>query len=154
MTVSESKQNFGHDLISRGVQPLQLTIQNNSAKEFSLCPSSVDLPSIKPKKIAFKITKSAIPRGIAYRVASFFFWPFTIPSTIDSIRVYAHHKSLKKDFAAKGMKDEILAPYSTFHRVLFVPKDEFKKSFTVTLIELDSLESQEFNTTVQEAENQ
>lgn len=149
MSPEESKRSFGHDLISRGVQPLQLTIQNNTSQEYSLSPSSVDLPRIEPKKIAFKVTKSAIPRGIAYRVASFFFWPFMIPSTIDSLRVYSHHKSLKKDFTAKAMKEEILAPYSTFHRVLFVPKEEFKETFKVTLIELESLEPQELETTIQ-----
>lgn len=150
MTPNESKQNFGHDLISRGVQPLHLSIQNNTPDEYSLCPSSVDLPRIEASKIAFKVTKSAIPRGIAYRVASFFFWPFMIPSTIDGIRVIVHHEHLKKDIIAKSMRDEIVAPYSTFHRVLFVPKDEFKKTFKVTLIELDSLKPTEFETTVEE----
>jgi hypothetical protein len=151
MSSSESKQNFGHDLVSRGVQPLQLSIQNNTSNEYSLCPSSVDLPRIEPSKVAFKVTKGAIPRGIAYKIASFFFWPFMIPSTIDSIRVLSHHKHLKKDLMAKSMRDEVVAPYSTFHRVLFVPKDAFKQTFKVTLIELDSLESTEFNTTVQGA---
>lgn len=152
MTVEESKRNFGHDLISRGIQPLHVTIENNTSEEYSLCPSSVDLPCVKPDKVAFKITKSSIPRGIAYRVASLFFWPLMIPSTIDSIRVMSHHKNLKKDFLAKSMKDEIVAPYSTFHRVLFVPQEHFKHVFKVTLIELESLKRTEFHTTVEETE--
>jgi hypothetical protein len=152
MSPDESKQNFGHDLISRGVQPLQLSIQNNTSNEYSLCPSSVDLPRIEARKIAFKVTKATIPRGIAYQIASLFFWPFMIPSTIDSIRVLSHHQRLKKDLIAKSMKDEIVAPYSTFHRVLFVPGEEFKETFKVTLIELDSLQPTEFLTTVQGAQ--
>jgi hypothetical protein len=148
MTPDESKQNFGHDLISRGVQPLQLSIQNNTSNEYSLCPSSVDLPRIEASKVAFKVTKAAIPRGIAYKIASFFFWPFMIPSTIDSIRVLSHHHSLKKDLIAKSMKHEVVAPYSTFHRVLFVPREEFKETFKVTLIDLDTLEPIEFNTNI------
>jgi hypothetical protein len=151
MSPDESKQNFGHDLISRGVQPLQLSIQNNTSDEYSLCPSSVDLPRIEPSKIAFKVTKAAIPRGIAYKIASFFFWPFMIPSTIDTIRFIAHHEHLKRDIMAKSMRDEVVAPYSTFHRVLFVPKDEFKHTFKVTLIELDSLKPTEFETTIEGA---
>ena len=150
MNPKESQQSFGHDLISRGVQPLQLSIQNNTSNEYSLCPSSVDLPRIEPSKIAFKVTKSSIPRAIGYKIASFFFWPFMIPGTIDSIRVLAHHKHLKKDLTAKSMKNEIVAPYSTFNRVLFVPKEKFKDTFKVTLIELDSLEPTEFNMTIQE----
>ncbi len=149
MTKDESKQNFGHDLISRGVVPLQLTIQNNTSDEYSICPSSVDLPRIEASKIAFKVTKSTIPRAIGYKIASFFFWPFMIPSTIDSIRVMSHHKKLKKDLIAKSIRQEVVAPYSLYHRVLFVPKDKFETRFKVTLIELESLQDTEFAVDVQ-----
>ena len=151
MSPGESKQNFGHDLISRGVQPLQLSIQNNTGDEYSLCPSSVDLPRIDVSKVAFKVTKSSIPRAIGYKIASFFFWPFIVPSTIDSIRVMSHHQKIKKDMKAKSMKEEVVASYSVFNRVLFVPKDKFKESFTVTLIDIESLQATEFQTTVEGA---
>lgn len=144
MTVSESKRNFGHDLISRGVQPVQLTIQNNTSDEYSLCPSSVDLPSVSPSKIAMKVTKSSFPRSIAYKIASLFFWPLMIPGTIDSIRVYTHHKKFKKELNAKSVRTEIVAPYSVYNRVLFVPQKEFQTTFKVTLIELETLQSTEF----------
>ncbi len=149
MTAADSKRNFGHDLISRGVQPLQLTIQNNTSNEYSLCPSSVDLPRIDASKVAFKVTKSAIPRAIGYKIAGFLFWPLIIPGTIDSIRVMAHHNKLKKDLMAKSMKDEVVAPYSTFNRVLFVPEKEFQETFKVTLIDLETLKPTEFQTTVE-----
>lgn len=149
MTGDESKRNFGHDLVSRNVQPLQITIENNTANEYSLCPSSVDLPRISASKVAFKVTKSTIPRAIGYKIASFFFWPFIIPGTIDSIRVMSHHQKIKKDMAAKSMKEEVVASYSVFNRVLFVPKDKFQESFKVTLIDIESLQATEFQTTVQ-----
>ncbi|MBS0604188.1 MAG: hypothetical protein JSS60_04010 [Verrucomicrobia bacterium] len=152
MTPEESKRSFGHDLLSRGVKPLQLTVQNNTSNEYSMCPSSVDLPRIEASKIAFKVTKSAIPRSIGYKIASFFFWPFMIPSTIDGIRVMAHHQKLKKDIIAKSMKDEIVAPYSTFNRVLFVSDKQFQETFKVTLIDLDTLKPTEMLTTVVGAE--
>ena len=148
MSVAESKRNFGHDLLSRGVQPLHLTIENNTSDSYSLCPGSVDLPRIEPSKIAFKITKSTIPRAIGYKIASFFFWPFMIPGTIDGIRVMTHHKKFKKDLIAKSMREETVAPYATFNRVLFVPEKQFQKTFKVTLIELESLQASEFETTV------
>lgn len=149
MNPNDCKHHFGYDLVRRGVQPLHLTIENNTPHEYSLCPSSVDLPRIEPRQIAFKVTKSAIPRGIAYRIASFFFWPFIIPSTIDGIRVMQHHQSLKKDLLAKSMRDEVVPPYSTFHRVLFVPKEKYQETFKVTLIELEHLTPTELQTTVQ-----
>jgi len=152
MTPDESKRNFGHDLVSRHVQPVQITIENNTSNEYSLCPSSVDLPRISASKVAFKVTKSTIPRAIGYKIASFFFWPFVIPSTIDSIRVMSHHQKIKKDMAAKSMKEEVVASYSVFNRVLFVPKDKFQETFKVTLIDIESLQATEFQTTVQGAE--
>lgn len=153
MTPDDSKRNFGHDLISRNVQPVQITIQNNTANEYSLCPSSVDLPRIDASKVAFKVTKSSIPRAIGYKIASLFFWPFMIPSTIDSIRVMSHHQKIKKDMMAKSVKQEVVAPYSVYNRVLFVPKDKFQKSFKVTLIDIESLQATEFQTTVESAES-
>ncbi len=144
ITGQESKLYFGHDLISRGVQPLHMTIQNNTAEEYSLSPSSVDQERIDPRKIAFKVTRSTIPRAIFYKVAGLLFWPFAIPGMIDGIRVMKHHQWLKKEVKGKAMRDEIVAPYATVHRILFVPLDRFESSFKVTLIELGSLKRSEF----------
>ncbi len=148
MTPADSQRSFGHDLISRGVQPVQITVENNTSDKYAMCPSSVDLPRIEASKIAFKVTKSTIPRSIGYKIAGFFFWPFMIPGTIDSIRVLSHHQKLKKDILAKSMKEEVVAPYSTYNRVIFVPKKDYQETFKVTLIELDTLKPTEFQTTV------
>ncbi len=145
----ESKKAFGHDIPSRGIYPLQLSIQNNTSESYSLCASSVDLPRVAPSKVAWKISKSALPRAIAYKIASFFFWPLMIPSTIDGIRVMSHHNKIKRDMNAKAMKDEVIAPYSTLNRVLFVKKSEFKPSFKVTLIDIEDLHSTDFQVETQ-----
>ncbi|MBS0651266.1 MAG: hypothetical protein JSR93_08890 [Verrucomicrobia bacterium] len=141
-TPDESKFLLGHDLISRGVVPVQVNVQNNTANEYSLCASSVDLPHIDPNKVAFKVSKSAIPRAIGWKILSFLFWPLMIPSTIDGIRTYTHHRNLKKDFNAKSLKEkgEVISPYSTFHRILFVPKDGLKETFAVTVIDIETME--------------
>ncbi|MBI3236555.1 MAG: hypothetical protein HYZ48_02440, partial [Chlamydiales bacterium] len=62
LTPQESKLFLGHDLISRGTIPIQFDIENNTANEYSLCASSIDLPHLDPQKVAFSISKSAIPR--------------------------------------------------------------------------------------------
>ncbi len=150
LNADESKQSFGHDLPSRGVSPLQVSIQNNTSNEYSISASAIDLPRVEAGKIAFKITKSAIPRSVAFKVASFFFWPLAIPSTIDGIRVFSHHKQIKKDILAKSLKDEVLAPYCTYTRVLFVPEKEMKDSFLVTVIDLETLQPTEIQVHVKQ----
>lgn len=146
----ESKLYLSHDLVNRGLQPLEISIHNHSADEYSLSASSVDLPSVDPRKAAFAVTKGAIPRGIAWRLASFvgslFFWPIAIPCAVDGIRTFTHHRNLKGDFLAKALKKEgeVVAPYATYHRILFVPQSEIQKSFKVTLINLETFEPSEF----------
>jgi len=71
-----------------------------------------------------------------------------IPSTIDGIRTYAHYKNMYRDYHAKSLKEkgEIVSPYSTFHRILFVPKDEVKEVFQVTVIDLETLDPMSIET--------
>jgi hypothetical protein len=154
-TAAESKFLLGHDLINYGVIPIQVNVQNNTANEYSLCASSVDLAHVNPKKVASCFSKSAIPRAIGWKIASFFFWPLMIPSTIDGIRTYAQYKQLEKDFYAKSLKErgEVIAPYSTFHRILFVPKERLKQTFSVTVIDLETLDPISITTSLNQQES-
>src|SRR2546425_665315 len=43
LSPEESQKLLGYDLPSKGIQPLQITIQNNSPYQYSLCPASVDM---------------------------------------------------------------------------------------------------------------
>lgn len=138
-TPEESKKYLNRDLIAKGYQPIQITIQNNSANEFSLSSGSVDLPSAEPAAIATKMMHAAIPRSLAFRAASLVFWPFIFPSTIDTIATIKNYKMLKNDLKSKLVKKEVVASYSIYNRVVFVPVKEYKESFDVTLIELGSL---------------
>lgn len=151
----ESKLYLSHDLVSRGLQPVEIAVHNRSSLSLSLCASSVDLPSVGPSDAAFQVTKGAIPRGVAWRVASLvvglFFWPASIPFGIDGIRTLSHHQSLKTDYRAKSFKSEgeIVAPYSIYYRILFVPREEFDPHFKVTLIDLETLDQKVYEVAAQ-----
>ena len=117
------------------MQPVQITIQNNSAKSLYLSTQSVDVDSLSASSVANRVHRSYIPRSIGFKVAAFFFWPFMIPSAIDSILTYSHHKKMKRDYAAKSLKDEgeVLVPYSTTHRVIFVRSQQLQEDLTLYL---------------------
>ena len=144
----ESKQFLGSDLADGGLQPVQLTIQNNSANFYTLSPEAVTLPSVSYKTAASKVARKAIPRSIAFKVAGFFFWPFMIPGTIDSIVTMHANSVRKKDFSAKSIRQEHIVPYSTIHRILFVPMAQFQKYFSVSLLDQDKNQEVTFNATV------
>ena len=135
LSSDECKKLLGHNLPGKGVQPLHFTIQNNSPNEYSISPELVDLVHIDAKKVAEKIKNLALPRSIAFKILGFFFWPFIIPGAIDTIHTFHTYKLLKKDYRAKTMKEEVVPVYSIVNRILFVPENEFKEEFTVTLIE-------------------
>ena len=150
LTSQESRELLGHDLPSKGVQPLHLTIQNNSPESYHFSPETIDLSSIDPRDIAKKIRKTALPRMVGFKILGMLFWPFMIPGTIDSIHTFHSYKMLKKDYRAKAVKDEVIPVYSTFNRILFVPMDDFKKEFTITLVDLHKLEPLVFTITMVE----
>ena len=138
----KSKQNLNRDLLSKGYVPVEITITNQTQKSYTLSRASVNLPCATAKEVTWSFTKKTFPRSIGYKIASFFFWPFSIAGSIDSIRVIKNHRNLNKDFAAKTLKDddEIIPPFSSVIRVLFVKKDGFQKEFSVALQEVGAKE--------------
>lgn len=135
LSADASRYLLGHNLPSKGIQPLHLTIENNSPYEYEISPDTVDLEQIRPNHVAKKLQKSSLPRSIAFKIMGFFFWPLMIPGTVDTFHTMHSYKSLKRDYAAKSLQDEIVPVYSVVNRILFVPVENLKESFTITLIE-------------------
>ncbi len=145
-TPGESRSFLQRNLIKSGYQPIQITVQNNTSNSYNLSAEGISMPTASAGKVAGSVSKKALPRGIALKIASLLFWPFMIPSTIDGIITLKTHISLHKDFSAKSVKEkqEIVAPYSTYNRVIFVPLKQLKDTLTVTLIDQDSDEHLSF----------
>jgi hypothetical protein len=95
--------------------------------------------SEKPKDVAWKFHKASIARGVGWRIVSFFCWPLSIPSAIDSIVSYKKNRSVLKSLTAKGFKevDEVVLPYSVVKRLLYIPQASFYNTFSVSMEDLD-----------------
>jgi len=138
----ESRLFLGHDYIGKGVVPLELSIRNSSGHTYEISAASVPLALYRGKDMAWKQTKKSIPRSLAMRIASLFFWPLMIPATIDGIVTLKRHISLSKDLEAKTLKekDEPVPPYSTVTRILYVKEKSYQPEFSVSLQDVDSKE--------------
>ena len=145
---AESKYYLGHDLLAKGLQPIQITIQNNTPYEYSISPQNIGLDHLDPIDVAETIKKSGFPRFIGFKVLGFIFWPFMIPGTIDALNAFHSHKSLKRDYLAKAIKEETIPVYSTLKRVIFVPQEQLQEHFTLTLVETKRARSDLFCLTV------
>lgn len=132
---SESKKYLNRNLQSLGYQPIQVTVENNTNDSYLLSRDSISQPNDTARKVASKVIKKALPRSIGLKIASLFFWPLMIPSTIEGIYTLKTQAQVRKELSAKGVRDvgEEVAPYSTYNRVIFVPKDEVRDTLTVTL---------------------
>lgn len=132
-TSEESRAFLGRDLLSRGIKPIQITVQNNTPNSYILSASGIDLTTYPSNQVAMKITKEAIPRSVAFKVAGMIFWPFMIPGTIDSIQTFKAHKRLKKEYSVKAVGQDPVVPYSTINRIIFVSDEKYKETFDVAL---------------------
>ncbi len=131
----DSKAYLSKNLNDVGFRPVQLTIQNNTRNTYFLSSQGVDIQSATTTSVSNHVTAAGIPKSIALKVAGFLFWPFMIPATIDSILTFKSHANMKADYHAKSIKaeGEPIVPYSTVHRILFVPENQYSESFTLNL---------------------
>ena len=145
LDAEESKRYLKKDLLDMGYQPVQLTVENGSSDPYLFSQGSVGLPTVEGSQIAKTILKASIPRSIAFKIAGFFFWPISIPSTIDGILTNKSYRKLKKQLSSKSVRTEVVAPYSSVHRVFFVLEEDYQSSFDVTLENQETLESKVFH---------
>lgn len=140
----ESKLVLQRDLVSKGYQPVQISIQNNTPKTYLIKTDNLAGIKVSSQTLANEVLKSAIPRSIGLKIASFFFWPLAIPSAIDGIHTMHTYSSLKKDYQAKELRNEQIPPYATINRILFVKSDNYKPPFHIKLIDYHSGEVLEY----------
>jgi ketosteroid isomerase-like protein len=138
-TAEESRQILQTNLIGMGYIPVEVTIQNQGDHAYAISMASTAMSSARPKDVAWKYTVAGIPRAIGWKVLSYVFWPFTVPSTIDSIISYKKHRSIVKILTAKGFKevDEVVLPYSLVKRLLYIPEKSFYDTFSVSMEDLN-----------------
>ena len=138
-TAEESCHILKTDLEDMGYIPVEVTIQNQGDRSYAISMASTAMSSARPKDVAWKYTRSTIPRAIGWKVLSYVFWPFTIPSTIDSIHSFKKHRSIVKVLTAKGFKevDEVVLPYSLVKRMLYIPKNAYYDTFSVSMEDLN-----------------
>jgi hypothetical protein len=131
----ESKEYLKKNLLQLGYRPVQVTIQNNTETPYLLSQEGMEISSAKGSEIAGAITRCSIPRSIAFKVGGFFFWPLMIPATLDGVYTFKNHVSMKRDFHAKSIKEEgeLIPPYSTVNRIVFLPWDQVPEEFTLYL---------------------
>lgn len=132
---SDCKRYLDRDVISKGYQPVQLYIKNNSDKNYVFSVNRVSLPCAHSEEVAEKVHTSTVGRAVGYGAGALLFWPLAIPAVIDGVKSAEANEALDMDFSSKAARDRVIAPFSHMNVLLFVPSMDFQSNFTVTLVE-------------------
>lgn len=133
----DCKKYLDRDVLAKGYQPVQITISNNSDRYINFSKENISLPTVPAADVAKRVHTSTITRATSYGVAGLFFWPFFIPAVVDGIKSSQANQKLDEDFAKKELCDQIISPYSTINGLIFVPKNKFKRDFTITTVDVE-----------------
>ncbi len=142
---SDCKRYLDRDVISKGYQPIQLYIQNNSDRSYSFALNRIDLPHVTQELVAQKVHTSTVGRILGYGVPGLIvLWPLIIPAVVDGIKSSEANQALDNDFSSKIARDQTINPHSHFNKIIFVPVGDFQQSFNVTLIDQESNTSETY----------
>ena len=137
-TRADCKRYLDRDVISKGYQPVQLFIQNNTEKNFSFSLNRISLPHATPEEVAEKVHTSTVGRAAGYGAGALFLWPLAIPAIVDGVKSSQANEALDNDFYSKAAKDQTLMPHAYINTLIFVPVRDFHSSFSVVLIDQES----------------
>lgn len=142
LTAEESKEHLNRDLLSRRVQPIQVTIHNNTSAIVTI--EDIDAKQISVSRMTNRIAKDAVPRLVGFRTAALVFWPIGFVATIDGLKTFTKYMRMKREFAARKMKLEAIPPYSDLNRVLFIACEDMKDTVSVTLYNQENGKLEEY----------
>ena len=136
----DCKKYLGRNVLSKGYQPVQIIIKNNSSKNLIFSLDNVSLPCARTEEVAARVHTSTAGRATAYGAGSLFLWPLAIPAIVDGVKSAEANESLDSDYHAKTAKSQLLVPSSKLNGLIFVPVESYRNTFTVTLIDQDTRE--------------
>ncbi len=141
----DCKKFLDRDVLSKGYQPVQLSIQNNSDDSYSFSLSRVGLSCTSPEEVANTVHTSTVGRATGYGVGALFIWPLAIPAIVDGIKSSEANEALDHDFASKTARDQTILPHSHFNKLIFVPVHVYQAAFELTLLNLETGKAETFN---------
>ncbi len=125
-TQDDCKRYLDRDVLSKGYQPVQVFIQNNSNKSLYFSLRRVSLPYARPEEVVKSVRPPMIVR-IAEHIAD-----------RNGEKLARVNQSLDDDFCSKAAKDQTLSPHSYINALIFIPVSRYSNQFTITLIDYET----------------
>lgn len=139
LSEEECKQYFDKNIIRKGYQPIQITIDNQSKCWYVLSKDRISLSSAPPHEVAQKSHRSTGGRVAAYTVGGFLTVGLLfIPAIVDGVGSGKANRQMDRDFTTKGVEEVEIEPFKIVNKVIFVPTSEFRPNLAITIIDKET----------------
>ncbi len=132
---------FDNRLVSRGIQPIQLYIQNDSDSYYVLDAKDISLDIMGKRDAGSVLYKNMVGRSIVWLAGIAFVWQLFLPILlVDTLFCMQANKEITNDITSICINPKqklVIAPRSRTHKVLFVPVDSYYHHATIVLKEQD-----------------
>lgn len=135
---SDCKKYLDRDVISKGYQPIHLTIVNSSNRSVAFSRRNLSLETVDSYVVADTVQTNTVGRVVGYGAAALIMWPFVIPAIVDGVGSAKANERLAMDFLGKSLQDQVIEPNESINGLVFVPIELFKSSFKVTLSDIET----------------
>lgn len=122
------------NILSKGIQPIQIQFTNNTNQSLTLSADNFSLPCIPYQEVAECIYFNTSRRLTLWGIGTLFIWPLIIPFTIEAIESPKANERLDADFQNKTLNFVVVEPHQTINKLVFVDKADFSEHFSFTFI--------------------
>lgn len=134
----DCKKYLDRDVLSKGYQPIHISIANNTKRRLSFSAKNINLPTVDALEVAQAVHTSTVKRAVGYGVLGILLWPFFIPAVVDGIGSSRANQELDTDFMNKVLREETIQPFGTLNGLIFVPSESFCEEFEIRLVDQET----------------
>lgn len=137
-TPEESIEVFNTDVISKGFQPIQFSIYNETNDHYVIHPSYIEPHCISPMKVAQLLKRSLWLNCGPISYLAYLFAPLIIPIYIYpwGKRIYEKNKKIERYLTNGSLVDDTtfhIPPWAKVHKFMFVRLEQFYPAFYIRM---------------------
>ena len=136
----ECSHYFDNRLVTRGIQPIQLYLENDSEQYYVLNAQTISLPIMGKRDVGSVLYKNIFGRSFVWGLGTVaFFWQMFLPIfVVDLLFCLQANKNIRSDIESVCINPKekvVIKPHSRVHKVLFIPVEDYHHHLTLTLQE-------------------
>lgn len=133
LSSKESKQLFGVNLAGKGIQPVWISIKNESKEPYLFLQRTIDAHYYSAAEAAYISHFSTKKRLLSYGLIAFLFFPVLFFAPVSYFSARRANKKIDTFFQKHGIHNDIVMPEKTVAGFVFTPLDVGTKKVTIAL---------------------